>query len=262
VAPTTPDPVCNNGPADILQPSVTTGNTYEVPAGGAVITSWSTNAATGAGQMLKLKVFRLVYGTTYMVVGHDGPQSLNSGALNTFPASIAVQPGDVLGLNDVNAFSVNNACNFTVTGESQLSAGGDLADGASGTLNASTGYRLNASAVVGFKPSNNTFSFGKVKRNKHKGTATLPVTVPGPGKLSLTGEEVQSQRAEGEAAASKAVTAAGLVKLRVKAKRNAKFKLNRTGKVKVKVTVTYTPTGDTLGDSNTQSKRVKLVKKP
>ena len=43
-----------------MQPTVTSGNTYVVPAGGVAITSWSTNAAAGAGQQLKMKVFRKI----------------------------------------------------------------------------------------------------------------------------------------------------------------------------------------------------------
>jgi hypothetical protein len=106
-------------------------------------------------------------------------------------------------------------------------------------------------------PISNVFSFGKLNRNKHRGTAILPVNVPGPGTLSLTGKGVKTQR-PGGANASKAVAAAGTVKLLVKAKGSAKHKLNKTGKVKVKVKVTFTPTG---GASNTQTKRIKLIKK-
>jgi hypothetical protein len=105
-------------------------------------------------------------------------------------------------------------------------------------------------------PISNVFSFGKLKRNKHRGTAILPVNVPGPGTLSLTGKGVKTQR-PGGAVASKVIAAAGTVKLLVKPKGSAKHKLNKTGKVKVKVKVTFTPTG---GASNTQTKRVKLIK--
>jgi type 1 fimbria pilin len=110
------------------------------------------------------------------------------------------------------------------------------------------------------KPSN-VFSFGHVKRKKNKGTATLAVNLPGPGTLSLTGKGVKTQRAgrTAGAVASKAVAGAGTVKLLIKPKGKRKHKLNRAGKVKVKVNVTYIPTG---GDPNTESKRVKLIKKP
>jgi hypothetical protein len=110
----------------------------------------------------------------------------------------------------------------------------------------------------------NEFTFGTVKHNKKKGTATLAVSVPGPGTLSLTGKNVKPQRPAREATASTTVGAAGTVKLLVKAKGKAKKKLNKTGKAKVKVKVTYTPSatnGNVAGDANTQTKTVKLVKK-
>jgi hypothetical protein len=106
----------------------------------------------------------------------------------------------------------------------------------------------------------NEFSFGKVKKNKHKGTAKLTVIVPGPGGLVLSGRGLKKQRPDARAAlASKAVAAAGNVKLLVKTKKGKKRrKLNRRGKVKVKAKVTYTPTN---GDPNTRVKRIKLIKK-
>jgi hypothetical protein len=257
-----------SSPFDLLQPTVAAGNTYLVPAGGALITSWSTNAAAGSGQMLEMKVFRKVAEpSTYMVVAHDGPRALTSGTVNTFPVNVPVQPGDVLGANDANATSVPNACVFSAPGESHFERSGDLADGMSGDFppaDVETDFSVNVSAVVGLKPSN-AFSFGKLKRNKRKGTATLAVNVPGPGTLSLTGKGVKTQRTGAGAVVSKAVAAAGTVRLRIAAKRGKKRKLENTGKVKVRFKVTYNPngtsTGDLIGDPNTHSKRVKLIKK-
>ena len=47
----------------------------------------------------------------------------------------------------------------------------------------------------------NTFSFGKLKLNKRRGTATLVVRVPGPGSLLLSGAGVKTILEEGRAAA-------------------------------------------------------------
>jgi len=101
----------------------------------------------------------------------------------------------------------------------------------------------------GGEPSND-FSFGKVKRNKRKGTAKMTVIVPGPGALVLAGKSLKPT--------SKEAAAAGEVKLKIKAKGNKKRKLNQTGKTKVRPAVTYTPSG---GTSNTQDKKVRLVKR-
>src|SRR5690242_21913546 len=48
---------CIGGPDDLVPANVDEGNGYTVPASGT-ITQWSTNAAVGAGQTLKLKVDR------------------------------------------------------------------------------------------------------------------------------------------------------------------------------------------------------------
>jgi hypothetical protein len=104
------------------------------------------------------------------------------------------------------------------------------------------------------KPTNG-FSFGELKRNKKKGTATLNLTLPNPGELTASGDGVRAASA-GRAVISKSVTA-GPAQLLIKAKGKKKKTLNETGKVKLNVVVTYTPTG---GDPSTQSTRVKLKK--
>jgi hypothetical protein len=68
---------CGTSDYDIFNPTVTSGNSYVVPAGSDVITSWSTNAGPSAGRMLAMKVFRLVSGPTYQVVSQVGPVSIH-----------------------------------------------------------------------------------------------------------------------------------------------------------------------------------------
>jgi hypothetical protein len=98
-------------------------------------------------------------------------------------------------------------------------------------------------------PSND-FSFGKVKKNKRKGTAKLTVNVPGAGVLDLA--KTKKVKADDESAED-----AGKEKLSIKPKGKAKKKLNTKGKAKVKANVTYTPDG---GTPNTEDKKIKLVK--
>jgi hypothetical protein len=242
-----------SGSLDIAQPTVSSGNTYVVPGNGT-ITSWSHNAAAPAGQELVFKVFRPVTGLTYMVVGHDGPRTLTGGALNAFPSSIPVKPGDVIGLF-FNVAPPEKAYFFTAPGAAYVFRNGNLADGESGGFTSSeSGYRVNVSAV--FVPSN-AFSLGAITRNKKKGTATLTTTVPNPGELTGSGKGVKVASAAG-AVTSKTVSAPGAVTLTIKAKGKKKRKLNETGKVKVKPTITYTPAG---GDPSAQSIKVKLKKK-
>jgi subtilisin-like proprotein convertase family protein len=97
-------------------------------------------------------------------------------------------------------------------------------------------------------PISNRFTFGKLKRNAKKGTATLYVNVPGPGQLALSGKKVK--------AAKKAAAKAGPVALPIKAKGKALGVLADAGSVKFGVKVTFTPSG---GSPLTLPKRVKLL---
>jgi hypothetical protein len=247
-----PSTSCADG-SDWLQPTVTSGNTYVVPSTGGItawtVTSWSHNSKAGPGQTLTMKIFRLVAGTTYMVVGHDGPRNLTSGALNTFPASIPVKAGDILGLHSGGG---GPDCVSDVPEDTALLFSGDLADGASGAFSPDPGSRLNVTAVV--SPTN-AFSFGTTTRNKKKGTATLTVNVPNPGELTGSGKGVKAAGAG--AVISKTVTAPGAATLVIKAKGKKRKTLNETGKVKLKPKITYTPTG---GDPSTRSRKLKLKK--
>jgi len=96
-----------------------------------------------------------------------------------------------------------------------------------------------------------TLIFGKVKRNKKRGTAKLTVEVFGTGELELA----KNGKLKGKQTSAESE---GTVKLPVKPTRKAKKKLRRKGKAKVKAEVTYTPDG---GPPNTQSKNFGLKKK-
>jgi hypothetical protein len=75
---------------------------YSVPAGGGVIVSWSHRAGpTGAGQVLRFKVWRATGNPDeFSVVGESGAQPITESVLNTFPVqpAIPVQAGDIIGL--------------------------------------------------------------------------------------------------------------------------------------------------------------------
>jgi hypothetical protein len=231
---------------------VTSGNTYVVPGAGT-ITSWSHNAVTGPDQTLTLKIFSKVADPAkYQIVGHDGPRPLAGGLLNTFPASVPVKPGDALGVSGTS--SVDTACTFAAAGDAVLTTNANLADGESADFFSASDNRVNVSAVFVYS---NAFSFGKVRRNEKKGTATLTVDVPNPGELALSGKSVKPAGAAG-AVTAKTVSAAGKVKVLIRAKGKKRRALNETGKVKVSFAVTYAPTG---GDPSTQSMKVKLLKK-
>jgi len=72
---------------------------YVVPSGGGVITSFSFQSTSGnAGQKIDFLVLQPKGGTSYKVVGETGLVTLEGTGLETFPADIAVQGGDILGL--------------------------------------------------------------------------------------------------------------------------------------------------------------------
>jgi hypothetical protein len=104
-------------------------------------------------------------------------------------------------------------------------------------------------------PESNFISFGKVKRNRHRGTATLPVKVPGRGTIALSGKGVKAE----PASASVSVTGEGTVKLPIRPKGKVKKSLRANGKAKVRVKVTFTPTSDPAEPPRTRSKKLKLL---
>ena len=110
---------------------------------------------------------------------------------------------------------------------------------------------------LGRVPSNR-FSFGRLRLNRKKGTATLPVRLPDAGVLLLNGRGV-FRRELGTPGASRvsSVAGPGPVMLRIRARGKWLRRLRTTGRVKVKAAVTFTPTG---GTPNTKRKRIVLKK--
>jgi acid phosphatase type 7 len=93
----------------------------------------------------------------------------------------------------------------------------------------------------------NALRFGKVRRNRKRGTATLTVHVASAGKLALFGKRVKK--------AAKDVDA-GKVRMPVRLKPKARRKLDPVAKVRVKAW--YTPAG---GDLNRKARPIKLIKR-
>lgn len=108
-------------PYDEIQLSVSSGPGYAVPAPGGVLTSWSARATATPGQSMGLKVFRPLAGQ-FLVVAVDGPRLLTPGGVNTFPISIPVQAGDIIGLTlPVNTPS-SVYCGFETTSSGDVMA--------------------------------------------------------------------------------------------------------------------------------------------
>lgn len=89
--------VCGGAP--YFQTGVLAGTTsYSVPAGGGVITSWSTRTETNAGTA-KLEVVRKVSAGQFLIVGADGPRAVAANSNPSFSGvRIPVQAGDMIGM--------------------------------------------------------------------------------------------------------------------------------------------------------------------
>ncbi len=242
-----PTTTCGNT-FDQLQPTVTGGTSYVVPSTDGIanwtVTSWSTKSSS-PGESMTLKMFRKAGDPdVYKAIAHEGPHSLVAG-VNTFPAHLEVQAGDVLGVN-----STPGSCVFPVPGEHFLYFLGNLADGQQASFTPDTDFRVNASAQV--EPTSD-ITLGKAK-SKSNGTAVLPVTVENPGVLAASGGGA-AKASSPDAVFAKQIAAAGTVKLKIKAKGLSKRKLARKGKVTVNPKITFTPTG---GIPNSVFRKIKL----
>jgi hypothetical protein len=141
-------------PWDEFQTSVASGASYAVPAPGGVITSWSTNAGPGAGQLFEMKIFRPLGPNLYFVVAHDGPRPLIPSTLNTFPVSIPVRAGDILGVHiPTELETAPTACEFKTGSPLDIERykEGDAADLSAFVLTTgfeSSEFRYNVAATV------------------------------------------------------------------------------------------------------------------
>jgi hypothetical protein len=243
---------------------------FALPEAGANVTSpvsgivirWRITGASGGPFRLRV-LAPAGPSMSYTGAGTSAPEIPSSTDLQTFTTNLPIKAGDLIGVDVPNPSDEIGLAAFPTTENffgfwTPPLADGETRAGSFGTSAEEVLFNADVATI----PSN-ADTLGKVKRNKHKGTATLAVNVPGPGTLALSGKGLKPRRAgrTSRASASLAVSGAGTVKLLVKAKGKAKKMLNKKGKVKVKVSVTYTPTGDAPGSPNTQTKRVKLVKK-
>ena len=204
-------PTSNCSPRTRLQTGSPNGQ-YAAPFPG-VITSWSEQSSSAGGESpVVFKVARSAGGDAFTVVGEsEGRLIPDADTLSTFPVRIAVQTGDVIGLFSAPAsvFLCSRAATGYTVGESafgtEVTAGTmaaftpvpNLQLGVSATLEAdcdSDGFGDETQDPDTATCKDSKFSFGKLKRNKKRGTAKLTVKVPGPGTLTLLGKGLVRQR--------------------------------------------------------------------
>jgi hypothetical protein len=104
----TPTTVCFTN--QTLLQTTSPGGQYEAPFAG-VITSWSYQAAGSVADLpqLKFKVARRAGGNDFTIIGESRVMTPVAGMLNTYPAQIPVQAGDLIGFY-VNVGPGNRLC--------------------------------------------------------------------------------------------------------------------------------------------------------
>jgi len=222
---------------DQLNPQVISRNSYVVPAyaGIGAITSWSHNAASGAGQSLVLKVFRKVGDpNVFEVVGHDGPRPMIPNTVNQVAGlHLSVRPGDVVGLGEGTG---ETACLFTAAGP-YLAREGDLSDGEAGSFTEFEGLHVNVLATVS---PDEDFAARRGIRNKTSGDVELVITVPNPGTLTVSKKGIRARWPGGHARTAFSV-GRGPNAFLLRAAGRKRVQLKRTGRARLTMTLTYTP---------------------
>jgi hypothetical protein len=212
------------------------------PVNGTV-TSW-TFKSVHAGDVVNLRILRPAGGMSFTGAGTSAPATSDGSGLphGPFSTSLPIRIGDNIGLNgSANATLLGDALGPVPELYWNMP---QLADGQ--TQAGTTGTReVMVQAVV--QPAN-TLGFGKVKRSRKKGTATLTVDVPNAGVLDFSGAGIKIA----EAAAVKTVTAPGQVKFKIKARGKKRKRLDEKGKVKVLPRFTFTPNNGTAATSSTK----------
>ena len=96
-SPSSPPITCNETFSYVeFQEAIAGGNSYVFPSAG-LVTSWSVWGGSTGAQEFGVKILRPVIGNSYKVVGGEVGFSLLPGVLNTYPLSVQVEPGDILG---------------------------------------------------------------------------------------------------------------------------------------------------------------------
>jgi hypothetical protein len=153
-----------------LQATVASGTPYVVSAPG-VITSWSfqTDATTPAG--LKLKVAHSAGGSSYTIVAETPAGAQVPNAVNTYPAGIPVQTGDLIGIyggsGDCAEFTTNPA-------DGALSADGDVAPGTTSAFVSAPEAKIDVSAQEVLAPG-----IGSVSPSAGPAAGGTSVTITG-----------------------------------------------------------------------------------
>jgi hypothetical protein len=128
------------------------GDSYAVPAGGTLITSWTVQAGDDTGPV-GLEVWQPSTTLTYTLVASTPVETLTANSVTTFPTSINVEAGDLIGLR-VDAPAVCEAPTLNTDGTPNFaysvgfSYGATPAPGGTALMSVFAGFQLDISASV------------------------------------------------------------------------------------------------------------------
>ena len=285
---------CGGAGYTLVQDAVASDPTYTVPAGGGVLTSWSSSANGDATTTLRLKVYRRTADPGMFTTTGESAVSpvLGAGNLNAFPTRVPVQADDILGLSVLTGISPACAFNSAGVGNRVRQGNGDPSVNTVETLGSpGSSLRVNVSAVLepdadhdGYGDEtqdgcpqqrdtqaacNTSFTVATAPRKK---SVRLTINVPGSGTVSagdlndktllMASASKKKKRKKKplfkQMTTTRAEFTPGNLSLTVPLSRAGKRRLARKGKLKGHIKVTYTPR---TGVSGSQSIKVKLKRK-
>jgi hypothetical protein len=215
------------------------------------ITAWRVRGANGTDTGRLRVVAPGSGGSSFTFAATSATQTVPSGtlAVSTFPTSLPILEGDLIGLDDDRAGG-SSFWDAGATGGTELIFQPAPANGPAVTPSFSGPGELLFNADV---VPTNSFPKPKQAKSNPRKIDRLIVQVPNSGYLS-------ARNAKGDdviKAITKTVAGSGFVKLKLKPSRTARGTLRRLGKAKGRVKVTFTPTG---GTSFSQKTKVTLRK--
>ena len=140
-----PTSVCSS--LTILQKGVASGTSYVAPISG-VITSWSVEFGSTTIPGLKLKVGRSAGGSNYTIVGESTVSAETMNTVDTYPANIPVQAGDVIGLYNPAALSPCALSTGSASDAIETFSGGEATVGSTDAFAPGTMAKVDFSATI------------------------------------------------------------------------------------------------------------------
>jgi hypothetical protein len=144
------------GPSTEVETASEAALSYTVPPGGGVITSWSNRAESLDQGQIKLKIYRPSgQANSFSVVAESAAETITPNQLNTYPAHIPVEAGDLLGMTRTARTAASVFFFSMAPGDmaAQLQGADDPPGSSTVFSPAQSGLRLNLSAILRQRPA-------------------------------------------------------------------------------------------------------------